>query len=57
MRNILAAAGSVLALAACVAVPRATNELENARAVYRSAAASPEVQARAPFELQAAALR
>ena len=54
MRNILAATGSVLALAACVAVPRATNELENARAVYRSAAASPEVQARAPFELQAA---
>jgi outer membrane protein OmpA-like peptidoglycan-associated protein len=44
-----------IALAAgCTAIPRATNELESARAAYRAAAASPEVQARAPVELQIA---
>lgn len=41
-------------VAGCVAVPRATNELESARAAYRSAAASRVVQARAPVELQVA---
>jgi outer membrane protein OmpA-like peptidoglycan-associated protein len=41
-------------VAACVAVPRATNELESARAAYRAAAAAPEVQTRAPVELQLA---
>lgn len=40
--------------AACTAIPRATNELERARAAYRAAAASPEVQARAPVELEIA---
>ena len=40
--------------AACVAIPRATNELESARAAYRLAAASSVVQARAPVELQIA---
>lgn len=44
-----------IALAAgCTAIPRATNELESARAAYRAAAASAEVQARAPVELQIA---
>ena len=43
-----------LALAGCTTVPRATNELEAARAVYRSAAANPQVQARAPVELELA---
>lgn len=41
-------------LTGCTAIPRATNELESARAAYRAAAASPEVQARAPVELQIA---
>ena len=54
MRNALLVCSAAVLLAACVAVPRATNELESARTAYRSAAASPEVQARAPFELQAA---
>jgi outer membrane protein OmpA-like peptidoglycan-associated protein len=54
MRNALIGAAAGLALAACAAVPRATNELQTARATYRGAAANPEVQARAPFELQAA---
>jgi len=40
--------------AGCTSVPRATNELEAARAVYRSAAANPQVQARAPVELELA---
>ena len=38
----------------CTSVPRATNELEAARAVYRTAAANPQVQARAPVELELA---
>jgi outer membrane protein OmpA-like peptidoglycan-associated protein len=54
MRTSFTAACAIVLLAACVAVPRATNELESARAAYRAAAASAEVQARAPFELQAA---
>jgi outer membrane protein OmpA-like peptidoglycan-associated protein len=54
MRNALSLAGVALVVAACAAVPRTTHELESARAAYRTAAASPEVQARAPFELQAA---
>jgi uncharacterized protein DUF4398 len=41
-------------MAGCTVLPRATNELERARAAYRAAAASPEVQARAPVELQIA---
>ena len=40
--------------AGCTSVPRATNELEAARAVYRTAAANPQVQARAPVELELA---
>jgi outer membrane protein OmpA-like peptidoglycan-associated protein len=44
-----------IALAAgCTAIPRATNELEAARAAYRAAAASPEVQGRAAVELEMA---
>jgi outer membrane protein OmpA-like peptidoglycan-associated protein len=54
MRNALSLAGAALVLAACAAVPRTTHELESARSAYRTAAASPEVQARAPIELQAA---
>jgi Domain of unknown function (DUF4398) len=41
-------------IAGCVAVPRATNELEAARAAYRAAAADAQVQARAPAELELA---
>jgi hypothetical protein len=41
-------------IAGCISVPRATNELEAARAVYRSAAANQQVQARAPVELELA---
>ena len=44
----------VLALAGCTSVPRATNELEAARDVYRHAAENAQVQARAPVELQLA---
>jgi outer membrane protein OmpA-like peptidoglycan-associated protein len=44
----------VALMVACTAIPRATNELESARAAYRAAAASPEVQTRAPVELQVA---
>lgn len=43
-----------LLIAGCMSVPRATNELEAARAVYLSAAANPQVQARAPVELELA---
>jgi len=46
--------GCPLLIAGCTSVPRATNELEAARAVYRSAAANPQVQARAPVELELA---
>jgi hypothetical protein len=48
------AALCIALMAACTAIPRATNELESARAAYRAAAASPAVQARAPVELQIA---
>jgi outer membrane protein OmpA-like peptidoglycan-associated protein len=41
-------------LAGCVAIPRANNAVESARATYRLAAANPEVQLRAPVELQIA---
>jgi Domain of unknown function (DUF4398) len=41
-------------IAGCVSVPRATNELEAARAAYRAAAADPQVQARASAELELA---
>jgi uncharacterized protein DUF4398 len=44
----------VAVAAGCTSVPRATNELEAARDVYRSAAANPQVQARAPVELELA---
>jgi predicted acylesterase/phospholipase RssA len=40
--------------AACTSVPRATNELEAARDVYRHAATNQQVQARAPVELELA---
>lgn len=40
--------------AGCTAIPRATNELESARASYRAAAADPQVQARARVELEIA---
>ena len=52
MKAVLAFA--CVLVAGCVAVPRATNELESARAAYRAAAASSVVQARAPVELQVA---
>lgn len=41
-------------LAGCVAIPRANNAVESARATCRLAAANPEVQLRAPVELQIA---
>lgn len=41
-------------IAGCVSVPRATNELEAARAAYRAAHADPQVQARASAELELA---
>ncbi|HJY75411.1 MAG TPA: DUF4398 domain-containing protein [Burkholderiales bacterium] len=47
-------AAVVASTAGCTSVPRATNELEAARDVYRSAAANPQVQARAPVELELA---
>jgi len=53
MRLVIAALCLVL-IAGCAAIPRATHQLESARAAYRAAAASPEVQARAPVELQIA---
>lgn len=49
-----AACAFPLLIAGCTSVPRATNELEAARAVYRTAAANPQVQARAPVELELA---
>jgi Domain of unknown function (DUF4398) len=56
LRSFVAGAGALmLALAGCTSVPRATNELEAARAAYRAAAADPQVQARAPAELELAA--
>jgi hypothetical protein len=56
IRHAALAALSVCTLlaAGCTSVPRATNELEAARAVYRSAAANPQVKARAPVELELA---
>lgn len=48
------AALCALVVAGCVAVPRATHELDGARAAYRDAAANPQVQARAPVELELA---
>lgn len=54
MKARLAALCLVVLVAGCVAIPRATNELESARAAYRAARASAEVQARAPVELQIA---
>ena len=53
MKKLIPIALSVLA-AGCVALPRATNEVERAEATYRLAAANPEVQARAPVEPQIA---
>ncbi|HKQ29374.1 MAG TPA: OmpA family protein, partial [Burkholderiales bacterium] len=41
-------------VAGCVAIPRANNAVESARATYRLAAANAEVQLRAPVELQIA---
>jgi uncharacterized protein DUF4398 len=55
MRAATAAACASIALAAaCTSVPRASNELDSARAAYRVAAADPQVQARAQTELQLA---
>ncbi len=54
MKAHLAVLCVVVLVAGCVAIPRATNELEIARAAYRAAHASAEVQARAPVELQIA---
>jgi hypothetical protein len=51
---LAAACVCTLLASGCTSVPRATNELEAARAVYRSAAANPQVQARAPVELELA---
>ena len=51
---LAAACVCTLFAAGCTSVPRATNELEAARAVYRSAAQNPQVQARAPVELELA---
>jgi len=45
---------SIALVAACAAVPQATTELDRARSTYRAAAASAEVQARAPVELEIA---
>ena len=46
----------VLGVTGCAALPDpvATYQIENARAAYRAAAASPEVQSRAAVELQVA---
>jgi Domain of unknown function (DUF4398) len=49
-----AACASIALVAACTSVPRASNELDSARAAYRVAAADPQVQARAQTELQLA---
>ena len=51
---LAAVCAATLLGAGCTSVPRATNELEAARAVYRSAATNPQVQARAPVELELA---
>jgi outer membrane protein OmpA-like peptidoglycan-associated protein len=53
MRQLAAVAASVL-VAACVSVPPAANEMDNARSAYRLAASNQQVQARAPVELQLA---
>ena len=51
---IAAACGSIALAAGCTSVPRASNELDSARAAYRVAAADPQVQARAQTELELA---
>jgi len=51
---LAAVCACTLVAGGCTSVPRATNELEAARDVYRSAAANPQVQARAPVELELA---
>ena len=51
---LAAACVGILFGAGCTSVPRATNELEAARDVYRHAAENPQVQARAPVELELA---
>ena len=53
MRHLAIVLSSLL-VGACVSVPRATNEMESARAAYRAAASNPQVQSRAPVELQLA---
>src|SRR5262245_65289960 len=53
MRRLAAVSASLL-VAACASAPRTPNELVSARAAYRAAAATPQVQARAPVELQLA---
>ena len=56
LRTVVATAcGSIAVAAGCTSVPRATNELDSARAAYRVAAEDPQVQARAQTELELAA--
>ena len=52
--TLAAVCACTLLAVGCTSVPRATNELEAARDVYRSAAANPQVRARAPVELELA---
>jgi outer membrane protein OmpA-like peptidoglycan-associated protein len=47
-------AASCLVMSGCAISPQASQQLEQARAVYRSAAADPAVQANAPAELKSA---
>jgi len=45
---------SALLAAGCALTPEASDSMQSARSTYRQAAASPEVQLRAPVELQVA---
>jgi hypothetical protein len=53
VKTALAALAAAAAVA-CTTAPRASAELESARAAYRAAAANPQVQARASAELEMA---
>jgi hypothetical protein len=54
MRAIALGVLCIVLVAGCAAVPEVTGHLERARDAYRAAAASPEVKARAPVELEIA---
>jgi hypothetical protein len=54
MRGIALGVLCTFLIAGCAGVPETTQHLERARSAYRAAAASPEVQARAPVELEIA---